>query len=414
MSTDSVDQLRQARGDIPIHDWFPPMMAFIWRWTDHVVAGPLPMLVLQSLLFLLGVDGILRRVTSPRAAAAIAVAVLLFPPVLTTMAVIWKDSQMCGYLMAGTACILSSDRRWRAVGLVLYALATAMRYNAPAAILPLVGLLLVWRHTSGLRRYAVALAAWLAITTAAFAVSSLVVEEHTYPWVRSVALFDIVGTLRYAGGKARDDDVRELLEGAPLAVHDDFYRRLHAAYSPFNYWPIVHDDVHIFNDPQTEAERDAVARDWLRVVRAHPWSYLVHRAHVFQGDLALIDDPINDTAWTLFVSTPDQEDMIGHRAVHSWVQRTWGEVASWLGGTFLFRPHFYALLGLAVLGFCRHDRLAFALLASGLCYEAGLFFVTPGVNYRYSHCMVSMVVVATTVLVLRRALRGAMSRGRTS
>src|SRR5204863_4843679 len=107
MSTDSVDQLLQARGANEIHDWYPPVMAVMWRVTDAIVAGPFPMLVIQSCAFLLGLAALLRHVLAPRRAAIVAAVVLLLPPVLTPMAVIWKDSQMAGFLVAGIACLLS-------------------------------------------------------------------------------------------------------------------------------------------------------------------------------------------------------------------------------------------------------------------------------------------------------------------
>ena len=50
MSSDSVDQLGQARNGIyfPAH---PPAMAFVWHWLDLAVPGPLGMLLLQNAMF---------------------------------------------------------------------------------------------------------------------------------------------------------------------------------------------------------------------------------------------------------------------------------------------------------------------------------------------------------------------------
>ncbi len=179
MSTDSVDQLLQARHG-PITDWHPPLMAFVWRWLDRVYTyvGPLPMLVAQSVAFLLGVDGILRRVLAPRGAALAAMLVLLFPPVQAVMAVIWKDSQMAGYMMAGTACLLPPSRRWRIAGLALFAVA-----------------------------------AWIGVTVAGFAANAILCDRHEHPLPRSLALYDIAGTFVGAGA-LHDAEANELLDGA--------------------------------------------------------------------------------------------------------------------------------------------------------------------------------------------------------
>src|SRR5580693_1458869 len=108
MSFDSTVQLGEARA-AHYTDWHPPVMAFIWRYLDMIVAGPLLMLLLQSGLLLFGSYALIRRVARSTYAACVAVAILLFPPVGTTMAVIWKDSLMVGAIIAGIALVLSDS-----------------------------------------------------------------------------------------------------------------------------------------------------------------------------------------------------------------------------------------------------------------------------------------------------------------
>src|SRR3954470_14873666 len=68
MSADSLWQLNQARA-ANYNDWHPPMMAFMWRYLDKIVAGPILMLALQSMTFLIGLYVLLSKVMSRRAAA---------------------------------------------------------------------------------------------------------------------------------------------------------------------------------------------------------------------------------------------------------------------------------------------------------------------------------------------------------
>src|SRR4051812_32316639 len=96
MSNDSCDQLLDARGQA-FSDAHPPVMAAEWLILDMIIAGPVLMLLVQGALFLGGLASLLRHVLAPRAAALAAVLILLFPPVMTTMAVIWKDSQMAAF-----------------------------------------------------------------------------------------------------------------------------------------------------------------------------------------------------------------------------------------------------------------------------------------------------------------------------
>src|SRR3569623_3549484 len=80
MSFDSVFQLGEARAD-HFSDAHPPAMAELWRLVDHVIAGPLGMLLIQSTCFLAAVFLLIRRRMKPQTAALAALDVLLFPTV---------------------------------------------------------------------------------------------------------------------------------------------------------------------------------------------------------------------------------------------------------------------------------------------------------------------------------------------
>nr|MBA3503805.1 hypothetical protein [Deltaproteobacteria bacterium] len=106
MTRDSFDQLRQARSGVFLDDHPPLMQAIVWI-TDRYVTGPIGIVILQSLLLLAGTYLLLRRAMSERIAALVAVAFLLFPPVMSVMVVMWKDPMMAGALMLSAALLLS-------------------------------------------------------------------------------------------------------------------------------------------------------------------------------------------------------------------------------------------------------------------------------------------------------------------
>src|SRR5215471_15427009 len=89
MSSDSVDQLGQARSGV-FNDWHPPLMSFVWRFTDQIIPGPLGMLILNNVLFWSGIALICYRCLEESAAPAIAVLGLL-PPVFGQLSTVWKD-----------------------------------------------------------------------------------------------------------------------------------------------------------------------------------------------------------------------------------------------------------------------------------------------------------------------------------
>ncbi|HEU0036486.1 MAG TPA: hypothetical protein VFQ53_38000 [Kofleriaceae bacterium] len=409
MSTDSVDQLLQARGINPMQDGHPPVMALLWRLTDSIVAGPFPMLVIQSVAFLLGLDAILRRVVQPRTAAIVASAMLVFPPLMTPMAVIWKDSQMAGFLLAGTACLLS-DRRWiKVAGCALLWLATAQRYNAVAATLPLVGGLFVWRGViAGWRRYAIACAVWLAISAAAFAANAALAEQKMHAWHRSVALMDIVGVVTFAP-ELDDDEVRAALAGVTIVPRANLQRELRGAYNPHAWLWLVQGEGHVLEAPGTEAERDAVEHAWRTLVVTYPGAYVRHRGEVFATLLGL-GHKRPDPEWAGFTDGPDQEQRIGQRAMHSAWQARWLRVIPATKWLVIYRPWLYAVVGLVLLVLCRRDRLPALIVTSGLVYELGLFFAAPSTDYRYSHWMMVCTTLAYAIAFARRWQRGRGAR----
>ena len=402
MSTDSVDQLSQARAG-HYTDWHPPLMAREWRIVELFVTGPFGMLLLQSGLFLLGLYLLLRRIATPRAAAGAAALTLLFPPVMTTMAVIWKDSQMAGFLALGTALVLSSCRRARAGGYALLFVACGMRYNAAAAILPL----LVYATWSWTRPRWQRIGAAVLITGALFQGSSwlnaLLTDEHMHPWHSSLALFDLAGTIRDAGPQT-DAEIRDELDGVPLAIHDDLYKKIYAQYNPRSWWFLSHGDDRIFDPPTTEAQRDAIERAWRRLVTSEPGAYLRHRRRVFYHLLGAKagDEQLWSPVYHLLSEDPAWLPGLHHDASPSKAQAWLYAELDAHQNSRLFRPYMYFWASVLALILCAILRRGYAcaLLASGLSYELSYLIVAPSPDNRYSHWMFTCVTLAAAVSLL--------------
>ncbi len=400
MTWDSVQQLQEARHP-PLTDWHPPMMALLWRLTDAITSGPFPMLVIQTTVMLLGLDGIMRRVLAPRRAAIAAVVLFLFPANLVVIAVIWKDSLMAALLLAGAAALLSPERRWRALGCVLICLATTLRYNAPAATLPIVLLLFQWRDGSTrLRRYALAAGVWLVITIVAFGASKLVTGKESHAWHGSVAIFDIGGTLAHAPSMSDEKFRGELIGMTPIPTERIQKKLRKYAYSPAWWGPLLLGDTRIFEAPETQAQRDAVSATWRHVVTKYPGAYLKHRRDVFLAVLGLNDLPTG-AVWTGF-HTDLESDLLVHRARHSRLQVAIADLLRVFEDSFVFRPWFYAILALLTLPLCRRSRVAFVLLASGILYELTLVVIAPSSDYRYSHWMIVCTAIGILLAVVSR------------
>ena len=399
MSSDSAIQLAQARGLASISDWHPPIMAVIWRYVDRIVAGPFGMLLLQTGTFLFGLDAVLRRALRPAAAASVAVGCLVFPPVLAPMAVIWKDSQMAGLLLAGAALILAERRCHRLLGLAVLGVATAMRYNAAAATAPLLVLLLNER-SGHWQRYVIGTVAWVIVTILAFGVSRALTERPDYAWHNSVALFDIGGTIHYTPDYS-DAEIERDLVGVPLVVHREIRAHCTAAYDPAAYDALTSGDRRVFDLP-VDRGLEPIAVGWRTVVTRHFAGYLRHRWAVSRSVLGF-SEHLHAPVWTR-VADDDQAQTLHVSTQRSALQRGWMAALRWLATTWMFRPHLYAVLLILLLPLCR-SQLGRAILLSGLLYELGVFVAAPSNDFRYSHWMIVAALVGA-VLTLRSRLDG--------
>lgn len=403
MSTDSVAQLLEARSG-HFSDAHPPLMSAEWWVLDRIVSGPILMLLLQGALFLGGLCALLGRALTPRQAAFTAVGILLFPPVLTTMAVIWKDSQMAAYLVAGIAAVMHPRLAIRLLGLGLLVAACALRHNAVAAVVPVVAILFEWTPGQTWRkRLPVLIGAALATVLLTFVVSRLLTSQH----VKLTPVFtDINGVIAFSDDRS-DEELRYILRGTGLARTERIQAQARYLYYRRGGGRVVYGDERLLDYPQTPEAWEALSRAWKELILDEPTAYLAYHWDGFARILGLDGEPLRAPVWNLFLEAPAQMPGIEHVAAHSDFQVLVGFHAFyWLADdTPLFRPYVYALVALLLLVLCCRDRLTFALFTSGLLYELSFFPVGAEPDYRYSHWMVTTVVIASVLLFIQRRRR---------
>lgn len=416
MTMDSIQQLVEAREGV-YTDLHPALMARLWKLTDTIIAGPLPMLVIQTVAFQIGLYLILRRVFSPRRAAIAACLVFLYPPVLAPMGVIWKDCFMAAFMLLGIAGLLAERRSMRLWGLAAFVVASAVRYNAPSATLPLIVILFVWSEPAAtwrgrIQRYAIATGAWLAVTIAALGIGFALTDKSMHPWHSTLALFDTAGTLAQLDETIPDEELRVLFAGTDMKVDTNIHAAIKKQFSPIDFEPLIHGEGHLWEvqiagtEPTPEPRRNAFARMFRETVSNHFGAYVVHRFKTMAPVLAL-DGPV----YSAVMIHRHQYKGIIEKALQLDVE--WNRVQTWMEKkvvwvskkTPLFRPWIYLVLAMILLAFTRGQRDVFALLLSGIGLEAGLLLLAPTPDYRYSHWLVISTVLSVVILVTRRARR---------
>jgi hypothetical protein len=342
---------------------------------------------------------------TPRAAAISASAILLYPPVLTTMAVIWKDSQMAAFLVAGTACLLGERLKIRIVGLGLLVVACSLRHNAFGAVVPLVFFLFEWRTRTGWwKRTLVAVAAAVFAVGAMFAVTRILT---VHPAKLTPAFQDIVGVIAFSEEKS-DEELREKLRGVPLVVTTGIQAQCRRLYELRGAWRITIGDDKVMLNPGSPAEWDALSRAWKDLVFEEPGAYLAYHWAVFR-ELLGVDMLPRAPVYAGFL---EEEGAIAELRHNTWYSTAQWK-AIWLMYviaelTPLFHPWIYAIIGLLLLALCVRDRLTAALITSGLLYELSYFPVGADPDFRYSHWMITSVVIATVILFVQRLRKRAV------
>ena len=408
MTQDSFDHLREARDGV-YSDGHPPAINLLWKVIDYVIAGPFGMLVIQNACFLAGLYLAFRRVFEPRKAAWVTTAVYVFPPVMVPFSVIWKDPLMAGFLLLGFVALLSSRRGVRLAALLCMFGATAVRYNAIAATLPMIVLLFEWSPgLHWLKRYAIALVAWLVVTFGAFRVNAVLADHELHLWT-SLAAYDIVGTLAFVDDDLSDAELEKLFAGSDHLVHTDIHATIRELYTPKDFLPITnHPTKTMWSLPingfvgPPEHQRDAIARIWKETLSTYPFAYLKHRVSVM-GQVICVGERASGAIAKRDYRWPDYVHQQGLPTGWSKLQRKLTRVYQWfVKATPLFTVWMYILVALAMLAVAWRHRDVLALLLSGLGLETTLLLLAPSPDYRYSHWLVVTTVISAIVLGVRR------------
>ena len=390
-----------------ISDGHPPAIAWLVKITELFVTGPVGLLVIQSVTLLVGLHMLFSLRTSRRVAAWWAAALFLFPPIAGVTALIAKDGLMAGFLMIGIALLSREDRRSRLVSLVFIGLASLMRWNAFAATFAPMILMYRFRPTwSGAKRYAAALATWVAITGASYEINDVLAVEHEHIWYWSCAYEDIAGTIEYMPD-LNDGQLDAVFEGVPLLVHEHILARFRSVYTAGNFYHLMRGPDRLLDPPKNDRERAAVASTWRRLVTTYPAAYLRYRIDNFALLIRLDRPPVTTGVytWLTVIGAPETIPELGHDATASRLQKHLVAASTWISLTPLYFTFVYLAFAFVLLAFAWREPLELSLLLSGIGYELAWFFLAATTDVRYSQWTELATLAAAILVFVRRARR---------
>lgn len=400
---DTRSHLLEARA-LHFSDGHPPAVGWLTRIVEVFIRGPAGLLLIQAVTLLGGLYRTFATRLSPRASAWCAAAIFIFPPIAGVQALIAKDGLMAGFLLLGIADLADNSaprRRWW--GLAWIFLASLMRWNALAATFAPVVLLFRWPRVAGVKRYAIALAAWFAITVGAYELNQGLADEHEYIWYWSGAYQDIAGTLHYAD-HIDEAELREQLEGVPLLEHDNLQEQFSRLYSPHGFYGLMRDRGRILRPAENQAEREAIYRAWKRIVYGHLAAFLRSRLETFSLLIQLQRPPTftNVYVWFAVIGAPETVTELEHDAAGSRLQSILIPASMKISLTPIYYVFIYFALCFLLLPFAFRSPLVAATLLSAVGYQLAWFFLAASTDYRYSQWMIICSLVALLLVIASR------------
>ena len=278
MSNDSIDQYSQALR-FTFSDWHPPIIALIWSLTNDWIPGPLGMLLLYSSLYW----GALLLLSQSIAGASERLAMVLIlcgfaPFAIGNLGTIWKDvfHAVATLFAIGLLSVTMQDRYRQRHGLKLIAVAVLLlaamaRFNALAALPPLIWLLV---GRPPLRRWKAIVALTIMVPvivvfTASGVNNRLLRVEKTGVY-SSLLIYDLGAITQATGSNAF---------GQAFSAEQE--RKLITTCYTSAAWDTYSWGECAFVAPSIKASgrwaSRALLQSWLNAIVAHPYAYVHHR-----------------------------------------------------------------------------------------------------------------------------------------
>ena len=395
MSFDSIYQYRQVIGDMPVRNYHPPVMVYVWQ-LGHYLIGPGSMLIFHQLMYWSAIAVIAICVYDRFWARSLLVIILgLLPPLWIHSATIWNDVGVMSAFLLAIACTLLLRRtgaRWVfIVGILALCYGMAAKRTALLAAIPLFYILCDAYFNSGSRQSRwpksamLACVLWLSSIIAGYMIASIGVEKIT-KWP-TIAVWDL-GAVSIAEQKVLIPVAILFHKNKPETEH---LALLSEAFNPEVNGPLAN-VANFFPEPEHHQE---LFKAWLNLPVDYPVSYFKHRAHVFARLLGFGSGGIHLAFEHRIIPNEFGLQLLNKDS------RAFGTAFQWLAlstKTIIYKPWVFLttlilILALASYRLSRNNSFGSRFLVSmgfsGLLYVMPLFIVAPAADFRYNLWMVA-------------------------
>ncbi len=401
---DTVEQYRQAL-TAQYDDWHPPVTAALWRLIMRVHQGTGGILLFDIALYWSGIGLIARRLLRDgrTAAAILIVAVAMLPIPFGQMGAILKDPLLAALCVLVTGIIMNDGQHHpigRAIALVALVIATATRFNALFATLPLLlALAPVASLATWPRRIIVTTAGAATLVASSWLINVAILQPHRSEPIFSLVNFDLGGIAAFGGSNPY-----------PSMNDVESARLTRLCYDPGHYNPSYLPACNEVENGLAEYAHHhhvAATRLWITAISRAPISYLRHRiAHLNLNWRFLVPNVPLDAVYLM-----SQPNDLGIRFVPNPLTRAIVAAAQWMAWSPLGRPATWLAVALALLAISDvlpSRRAIRALACSALAYGFGYALVSVATDMRYN-LWTMMAAMIAAVLALGDILAGGVS-----
>lgn len=429
MTVDSINQLKIGRsGHFP--DNHPPLFSLFWGLIDKLVDGPAAMLFLQ-LAMLIGGIILLARVTVGLNSRLryLFYTLLIFPPLLGVVGVIWKDIWMQNLFLLGFGLTVLASMKTGKYKVLFFALslfclfaAVTARHNAIAGTLPICGLLmylLIEKYNfSKLKTGLLSIFGGIAITVAIFFSNTLfnkIIVDQKVNFSQVMMNFDISGMSALQDENLYDEGYDKMFFFRPTSeeIRARFSSRYHAClYRSCKVGDLETSPMLAMTDSPADLER--LRNNWKDSITRHPITYLHHKILVSQHILGLSKA---DDVWGPTLRNPIIANNLGYSFKDTPLKSSFREKIYELSKTSLYASWLYLVTAFAmtvgvILGWYtgvispRKGAISTSLLLSGIFYQGSLVIGATSPDFRYSLWMIICVILTLfTVFTPHKAMK---------
>jgi hypothetical protein len=295
MSFDSFFAYRQSIEGVQTAVW-PPMHDYLFYLSRVLAGGPGGLFVMQCLPLFFFANRIIDSSIASRAAAAVAMAAfvglfVLFPTLLGTVIVLWKDVAVATFSVAAIAlwCSLVQRFSWlRFLGIfVLLTVAISLRYNALPLVLPFMALVAIdpaGDATDRRKRLLAVFGAGMVVAVSYATTLWRLPDFQRLPpvggMVTTIKLWDIAGV----SACARKNLLPDSIDPAPRIVGSAFAQMYDPRHANLMFDSAAWKE-HVAGRAQLDP--DAVDKRWRQLLLSRTGCYLAARNAVFREQFGL-------------------------------------------------------------------------------------------------------------------------------